>query len=181
MPKRTKKLRGGSNKTSRGNNKSLKSRNNKSPRRNRSSNKGSTRRNRSGNNKDRPRTKSKLRINSKKRYKFKLTIRGTELVGDEEQRGKFSVQQFRLSDIKKVIETETHAVEKLNDIITQLNDVLDVQSKTDKVHWDIVKTLKSDPKIYEVFENPLRYTFLNTRMRFTKGKGEIAVLEVDEL
>ena len=128
-----------------------------------------------------PSRKSSLRINSKKRYKFKLTIRGTELVGDEEQRGKFTVQGFKLSDIKKVIETETHAVEKLNDIITQLNTVLDQQSKTDKVHWDIVETLKSDPKVYEAFENPLRYTFLNTRMRFTKGKGEMAILEIDEL
>ena len=170
MPKRTKRLRGGSNKTSRGNNKSLRSSNNKSPKRSRSSN-----------NKGSARTKSKLRINSKKKYKFKLTIRGTELVGKEEQRGKFSVQRFRLSDIKKVVETETHAVEKLNDIITQLNTVLDQQSKTDKVHWDIVETLKSDPKVYEVFENPLRYTFLNTRMRFTKSKGEIALLEVKEL
>jgi hypothetical protein len=164
MPKRTKRLRGGSNKTSRA--KSLK----------KSSNRASPSR------REQPsRSKSKLRVNSKKRYKFKLTIRGTELVGDEEQRGKFSVQSFRLSDIKKVIETETHAVEKLNDIITQLNTVLDEQTKTDRVQWDIVETLKSDPKIYEVFENPLRYTFLNTRMRFTKGKGEIAILEVNEL
>ena len=131
-----------------------------------------------------PSRKSSLRINSKKRYLFKLTIRGTELKGNKVQKGKYSIESFGLSDVKKVITTETHAVEKLNDIIKELNTVLDELSKKDKIHWDIVKTLRNDPKIYEVFENPLRYTFLNTELRFTKGmdeKGEIAILQVKEL
>ena len=170
MPRKTKKLKGGSNIAHRlktGN--SLRKSGSNLPKKS------------SGRKRISKRTSS-LRINSSNSYELSFTIRGVEDLKDVKKVGKFETQGFIVSDRFKVIKTVASVDEKINDIIEELNSVMGrSNSRNDVVYWDIIKPIKENPDVSNVVRDYLRYKFLNTKMRFSTGSGELALLEVKKL
>ena len=170
MPRKTKKLKGGSNIAHRlktGN--SLRKSGSNLPKKS------------SGRKRISKRTSS-LRINSSNSYELSFTIRGVEDLKDVKKVGKFETQAFKVSDHFKVIKTVASVDEKINDIIEELNSVMGrSNSRNDVVYWDIIKPIKGNPDVSNVVRDYLKYKFLNTKMRFSSASGELALLEVKKL
>ena len=120
-----------------------------------------------------------LYIYSSKNYELKITLKGVEHLDDVVQRGKFTTQSFIISDQIKLITTPVKIDERLNDILTELNKITGVSyTKEDKVLWDKIELLNSNPLISDIIRYPMRYKFLKTKIRFSTAPGETALLEI---
>ena len=170
MPKRTKKLKGGSNRAYRlSTGRSLRKTGSNIPEQ-------------SKGKKSKVRRGSPLSINSKDRYELSFLIRGAENMQREYKIGKFTTQRYEISDIVKKITTVASVDENINDIIAELNEATGAPSRIyDNVLWDRVKPFRGNPKVSYVIRNYPQYKFLTTFMRDSDVKGELGLLEIKKL